>query len=181
MNGFSMKNFRSVKVLVLFFGFFGLPLTAIAGDYPAWVMSPEYPGGIAAAECVTYSGSLSIDRQQAVADARVALAQQIEVRVKSVDKLYTERTTSGKSVQTKTNFQRASEQLTDRVLANSKVIKTEIIKNLIDTDKVCVMVALPSEATKEYFKEMVKVANVDVPARLENDLFEAFSKSSATP
>lgn len=153
------------------------PLSAFAGDLPDWVMSQEYQGGIAAAECVTFSGSLSIDRQQAVAEARVALAQQIEVRVKSVDKLYTERVSSGKNAQTKSVFQRASEQLTDRVLNNSKVVKTELIKNIFDTDKVCVMVALPSEAAKEYFREIVKVANVDVPAKLEDDLFETFKKS----
>lgn len=154
-----------------------VPLSAFAGDLPDWVMSPEYPGGIAAAECVTFSGSLSIDRQQAVAEARVALAQQIEVRVKSVDKLYTERTSSGKNVQTKTVFQRASEQLTDRVLNNSRVVKTEHIKNLIDTDKICVLVALAPEATKEYFREVVKIANVDVPAKLEDELFESFKNS----
>lgn len=156
-----------------------VPLSAFAGDLPDWVMSPEYQGGIAAAECVVFSGSLSIDRQQAVAEARAALAQQIEVRVKSVDKLYTERISSGKNVETKTVFQRASEQLTDRVLNNSRVIKTELIKNLIDTDKVCVMVALPSEATKEYFREIVKTANVDVPAKLEDELFESFRKSAS--
>lgn len=168
------------------------PFSASAADLPEWVVSPNFYGGIAAAECVVFSGSLSIDRQQAVAEARVALAQEIEIRVKSVDKLFTERTTNGKNVQTKTVFQRASEQLTDRVLNNSRTIKTEIIKNVSGTDKLCAMVALPAETTKEYFREMVvkvktdnpdvssklattKVANVDVPSKLEDDLFAAFA------
>lgn len=155
----------------------GLYISApvFAADLPDWVMVPEYAGGIAAAECVESSGSMSIDRQQAVATARVTLAQQIEVRVKSVDKLYTERTSGGNSsAQTKTIFQRASEQLTDRVLNNSRVVKAELVKSLFKSDHLCVLVALTPEATKEYFREMVKVANVDVPAKLEDELFDSF-------
>lgn len=176
MNSLLARGSRAAKGIQILAFCLLTPLSAFAGDLPDWVLSPEYSGGIAAAECVASSGSLSIDRQQAVAEARVALAQQIEVRVKSVDKLYTEKVTSGKSVQMKTVFQRASEQLTDRVLNNTRVVKIELVKIPSDTDKVCVMVALPSEATKEYFREMVKVANVDVPAKLEDELFESFRK-----
>lgn len=166
------------KTLLLAFCLYTSP-PVFATDLPDWVMVPEYAGGIAAAECVDSSGSLSIDRQQAVAMARVALGQQIEMRVKSVDKLYTERTSGGNSSsQTKTVFQRASEQLSDRVLNNSRIVKTELVKSLLKSDQLCVMVAMPSEATREYFREMVKVANVDVPAKLEDELFESFRDQS---
>jgi hypothetical protein len=147
-----------------------------AADLPEWVMSPEYPGGIAAAECVISSGSLSLDKQQAAAEARVALAQQLEIKVKAVDKIFSERVSSGKNIQTKSTFQRASEQLSERVLSNSRIVKTQIVRNTSDGDKVCILLAMTPEATKEYFREMVKVANVDVPAGLEKDLFESFSK-----
>ena len=153
-------------------------MPALAAEVPDWVMNPEYPGGIAAAECVVSSGVLSIDRQQAVATARVALAQQIEVRVKNVDKLYVERISQGTDKpQVKTTFERASEQLTDRVLNNSRVVKTEITKD----NQLCLMVALTPEGTREYFKELVKVADNPMTPELENELFESFRVRNAGP
>lgn len=145
-----------------------------AADVPDWVLNPEIPGGIAAAECVTYTGAISIDRQQGVAAARVALAQQVGVRVKAVDKLYVERIGSGAKATTQTSFESASQQLTDQTLANSRIVKTEIVKHVFGEDRLCVMVAMTPESTQTFFKEMVKVANANIPPELENELFESF-------
>jgi hypothetical protein len=164
---------------------FGLALLGavspvLGAEFPDWVMNPEFPGGIAASECVAYSGAMSIDRQQAVAAARLALAQQIEVRVQAVDKLYVERISVGKEKpQVKTTFESASKQLTDRVLNNSRVVKVEIVNHLIKSDQLCVMVALAPQATQEYFRDIVKVVNADVPPELEKELLETFRVRSA--
>lgn len=151
-----------------------LASSAWAADVPEWVLNPEYPGGIAAADCVTSTGALSIDRQQAIAAARVALAQQLGVRVKAVDKLYIERTGSGAQAKTQTTFESASQQLTDQTLANSRVVKTEVVKRVFGENQLCVMVAITPESTQAYFKDLLKVANANIPAELENELFESF-------
>jgi hypothetical protein len=166
--------------LILILLVLGLP--AWSADVPDWVLNPDFPGGIAAAECVTYTGAMSIDRQQAVAAARVALAQQVGVRVKAVDKLFVERVSSNDRAKTKTSFEAASQQLTDQTLNNSRIVKTEIVKHPFSDDQLCVLVAMTPEATREFFKDMVKVANANLPSELENELFESFRvKGSGKP
>ena len=54
------------------------------GDIPEWVMSPSIENGIAVSDCTIYSGNLSIDRKQAIANARVLLAAEIESKVESL-------------------------------------------------------------------------------------------------
>jgi len=54
----------------------GLALPA-ASQVPAWVLNPPSEWEMAAGDCVDYSGSIAIDRQQVAASARLALAQQI--------------------------------------------------------------------------------------------------------
>lgn len=164
-----MKRLTSLLVLC------ALATSARAADVPEWVLNPEFPGGIAAAECVTSTGALSIDRQQAVAAARVTLAQQLGVRVKAVDRLYVERTAgSGAQAKSQTTFESASQQLTDQTLANSRVVKIEVIKRVFGENQLCVMVAITPESTQAYFKDLLKVANANIPAELENELFESF-------
>ena len=44
-------------------------------------IDPKVEGGIAASECIPWSGNLSIDKAQVTAQARATLAKQLEVRV----------------------------------------------------------------------------------------------------
>ena len=68
-------------------------------EFPNWVIDPKVEGGIAASECIPWSGNLSIDKAQDKAQARATLAKQLEVRVSALDKTYIERTdAAGKTV-----------------------------------------------------------------------------------
>lgn len=57
-------------------------------NVPDWVLNPVVENGIAAADCIKYSGNISIDQKMAVANARLALAQQIETRIEGLDKTF---------------------------------------------------------------------------------------------
>ena len=61
-------------------------------NIPEWVLNPVVENGIAAADCIKYSGNISIDQKMAVANARLALAQQIETRIEGLDKTFANRT-----------------------------------------------------------------------------------------
>ena len=41
-------------------------------NVPDWVLNPVVENGIAAADCIKYSGNISIDKKKAVANARLA-------------------------------------------------------------------------------------------------------------
>ncbi len=169
-----------MKSAIVGFCLLGLGFPLYAADVPDWVLNPDFPGGIAAAECIVYSGSLSIDRLQVVAAARHAMAQQLEVRVQAVDKLYTERISVGKEPpKVRTTFESVSTQLTDRALNNTKVVKIEVFKTPNQPDQLCALVAMTPHATQEHFKEMIKVVDKDAPPELEKELFETFRVRSA--
>ena len=58
-----------------------------SSELPVWVLNPYIEDGFASAQCVPYSGNMSIDRQLAVANARTDLAQQLETKVAALDKV----------------------------------------------------------------------------------------------
>ncbi|MBP9764485.1 MAG: hypothetical protein KBD03_04105, partial [Gammaproteobacteria bacterium] len=61
---------------------------------PSWIMNPTASDveGIADVACVADSGNLTVDRQAAMANARVALAQQINAKVQAMAETYSRRT-----------------------------------------------------------------------------------------
>jgi len=143
---------------------------------PEWVAHPVVEGGIAATECVPWSGDLSIDQKQAVAQARSAIASKITLRVRAMDKVYQSK--SG-SVGSNTGvFESVSNQVTERTLNGTQVSQMAVMP--IDKKKhLCVQVNYGSKETKELFERLVGESHVAVSKTDKQVLWDEFKAARA--
>lgn len=158
---------------------------------PEWLVHPEVAGGVAVTECVPWSGDMSIDQKQAIAQARAAIASQITLRVRAMDKTYQSK--PGSAGSNGGVFESASQQVTERTLNGTQVAKMAIMP--IDKVKhLCVQVNYGASETKELFERLVGESHVvlsksdkDVlwdefkAARMHEELKAEFSKNTTTP
>lgn len=147
-------------------------------DLPMWVLNPVIEGGIAASECVVYTGDIGIDKAEAVALGRASLAKQIEVKVKAMDKTYQRKVKSKKGIAVGGVFETVSKQIAKRDLQGARAIKFDVI-NVGGKDQLCVMVALDPTLTEKLFKNLVKESGADLNAQDESALYEEFKAYKA--
>jgi hypothetical protein len=147
-------------------------------NIPEWVLNPVVEDGIAAASCVSSSGSMTTDRAQATALSRVDLAQQIGTRVQALDKTYQERVDVAGQAQVGSTFTSVSKQLTEQSLTGARVIKTSYA-NFDGKNQLCVMTALGSSSTKELFENLLKESARPVTMDQEKVLYQEFKAYKA--
>ncbi len=147
-------------------------------NLPNWVLNPHVTDGIAATDCVKFSGNLSVDKKLATANSRLALAQQIETRVEGLEKTYSERIDSNDDTTVGTTFSSVSKQLTKQKLQGSRLIKSDII-NISGKDHFCVMTALEPNQTKSLFDDILKQSKRLVNPADENFLYQEFKADKA--
>ncbi|MDC3211679.1 hypothetical protein NQU47_03795 [Pseudoalteromonas distincta] len=147
-------------------------------NLPNWVLNPEVSDGIAATDCVKFSGNLSVDKKLATASSRLALAQQIETRVEGLEKNYSSRVDSNEERTVGTNFSSVSKQLTKQKLQGSRVIKSDII-NIAGKDHFCVLTAIEPLVTKSLFDDIIKQSNRSINPKDEKFLYQEFKAFKA--
>ena len=147
-------------------------------NIPEWVLNPIVEDGIAAAACVSSSGSMTTDRAQATALSRVDLAQQIGTKVQALDKTYQERVDVDGQAQVGSTFTSVSKQLTEQSLTGARVIKTSYA-NFDGKNQLCVMTALGSSSTKELFENILKDSQRPVTVDQEKVLYQEFKAYKA--
>ncbi|MGR0278166.1 hypothetical protein ACUM5Y_03845 [Marinomonas dokdonensis] len=148
------------------------------GDIPEWVMSPSIENGIAVSDCTIYSGNLSIDRKQAIANARVLLAAEIESKVESLDETYTDKNQIDNESTSGTSFSSVSRQYVNQTLNGSRTLKTDII-DIDGQNNLCVMVGIEEGRTKELFDAIVKASDRKLSADDEAVLYQQFKAQQA--
>ncbi len=152
---------------------------AESAPWPEWVMDPSsFEGRLAASDCVPYSGSLNIDRQQVAANARVALAQQISVKIKAMDKTYQSRVDDGKASKIRSSFESSSEQTVDAALNGVRLKKVEIIKNS-EGRFLCGLLTLEQGSDTKLVRDLMVAKSVDVDKNTEEILLAKFRERSA--
>lgn len=154
------------------------PQVAQGPSWPTWVLNPTIEGGLASADCVQWSNNISIDRQQGSANARVALAQQIQTQIKAMDKTYAEKLTSGGSTRTASSFESVSKQIVELSLSDSRISRVEEVTNT-NGHYLCVQATLSPEATQKAFKQVVGAAGAQLNPQGEDALFTAFRAQQA--
>ncbi|CAH9055200.1 hypothetical protein PSECIP111951_01192 [Pseudoalteromonas holothuriae] len=147
-------------------------------NIPDWVLSPIIEDGIAAADCVKYSGNISVDQKMAVANSRLALAQQIEVRIEGLDKTFSNRTDANDATSVGSTFSSVSKQLTKQTLNGSRVVKADVV-DISGKDYFCALTTLSPELTKTLFKDLVKTAKPSIDPRDEQFLYQEFKAFKA--
>lgn len=147
-------------------------------NIPEWVLNPTLEDGIASSVCVASSGHMSTDKAQATALARAELAQQINTRVRAMDKTYQERINVGDQSQVGQTFSSVSKQITNQSLTGSRVIKTAYA-NFDGKNQLCVLTAMGSSSTKELFDSIIKASERNISINQEQVLYQEFKAQKA--
>ncbi|RZQ52808.1 hypothetical protein C1E23_12170 [Pseudoalteromonas phenolica] len=147
-------------------------------NVPDWVLNPIVENGIAAADCIKYSGNISIDQKMAVANARLALAQQIETRIEGLDKTFANRVDANDKTTVGSTFSSVSKQLTKQTLRGSRVVKADIV-DIAGKDYFCALTTLSPELTKTLFQDLVKETKLKIDPQDEQFLYQEFKAFKA--
>ena len=147
-------------------------------NIPQWVLNPVVENGIAAADCIKYSGNISIDQKMAVANARLALSQQIETRIEGLDKTFANRTDANEEMTVGTTFSSVSKQLTKQTLNGSRIVKADVVE-IGGKDYFCALTTLSPELTKTLFKDLIKETKPKISAKDEQFLYQEFKAFKA--
>lgn len=168
-----MKLFRVCKIISLS-ALLSAAFIAHA-SIPAWVLNPNVKQGLAAVDCVEFSGSISIDAKLASSNARLALAQQINTQVSSVDETYDSRVSAGKDTKINSRFSSISKQITKQSLTGSKITQSDIVK-ISGKDYFCSMAVLSQAKTEQLFNELVKKSNLKLDKSTQAQLETKFKQ-----
>jgi hypothetical protein len=147
-------------------------------NIPSWVINPVIKDGIAATDCVTFSGNMSVDKKMATANSRLALAQQIDTKVEGLDKTYSNRADVNDDTTVGNNFSSVSKQLTKQELKGSRVIKSDLVK-ISGKDYLCVLTTLSPKATAGLFEAIIKQSQRLVNPQDEKFLYQEFKAHKA--
>lgn len=171
----TMSSFRFRTLGALALAFAGC---ASAQSWPDWALSPPSGTDLAAGDCVTASGSMGVDRQQASARARLALAQQIEVRIEAMDQTWESRVREGKAEKLASSFTSASKQIVNLTLQGAKLSRAELVKAR-GGDLLCVVVTLESRASEKLPGDVIRSAGAKVDEDTETLLVARFKQAAA--
>ncbi|ESP90351.1 MULTISPECIES: LPP20 family lipoprotein [Pseudoalteromonas] len=147
-------------------------------NIPDWVLNPTIENGIAAADCVKFSGNISIDQKHSVANARLALAQQIETRIEGLDKTFANRTDANDDTTVGSTFSSVSKQLTKQTLNGSRVNKADVVE-IGGKDYYCSLVVLSPQLTHSLFKDVIKESKKEINPQDEKFLYQEFKAYKA--
>lgn len=145
---------------------------------PDWVTKPVIEDGIAVTECVRSSGDMSLDKAEAVANARAAMAKQISVKVEAMDKTYQRKVKTEKGDSVGGSFESVSKQVTQQYLQGSRPTKMDFV-NIGNQRNLCTMVTLAPEATQDLFDAIVKQSDRKLSPRDKRVLYEEFKAEKA--
>ena len=150
----------------------------VVGDIPSWILNPQVEDGIAVSECVLWSGNMSIDKQQAIANARASLAQRIETRVNGMDKTYRDKIEVASAAESGSTFSSVSKQITQQTLIGTSSLKTDIVK-IEDKNNLCVLVGVGQESTKAIFENLVNASERPMNSGQKDLLYQEFKAQRA--
>ncbi len=143
---------------------------------PIWVLQPTLENALASSSCVPWSGSLSIDKAQAVAAARADLTQQIKVKAAVLDKLYQRKVQSEQATNVGGTFEQVSKQVAEQNLVGSKPEKVAFAK-LDNAKQLCVLVSMPDP--EKAFNELVENSGKKLDPTSKEALYEEFKAQKA--
>jgi|GEM_PF-1092347 len=148
------------------------------GEIPEWVANPQVEQGIAATECVPASNNYSLDRKEAIANARQSLAQQIQTKVQAMDKTYQRQIEADDKTTTGSTFETVSKQLTEQTLKGS-VPKKHAYEMLSEEKHMCVLLTMGGSQMKKFFDQLMKRSNANVSPQDEEILYQEFKAKQA--
>lgn len=148
------------------------------GDIPEWILNPYVEGGIATSDCVLFSGNMSIDRKQAIAQARVLLSAEIESRVAGMDETYQDKIQVNGESTSGSTFSSVSKQITDQTLIGSRTIRTDVV-SISGKDNLCVLVGIEEGQTRELYESLLNATQRNLSPEDDSVLYQEFKAERA--
>lgn len=172
----SLCRVGSGLIILLFAVFCADVFAASQPPIPNWVLNPSVSNGIAAVDCVKFSGNVSVDAKLASSNARLALSQQIETRVEGLDETFDARFSTGDSTRVETKFSSHSKQATKQVLGGSKILRSDVV-TISGKDYFCSMAILDPKNTQSLFEELVTKTKGTVDESIKGELLGQFQQT----
>jgi len=181
-----MKHRRSIRNVVAaaaaasLAGLACAPLLAQPSSpaWPDWVLNPPSGPELVGTDCVTASGNFAIDRQEVTARARLALAQQVEVRIEAMDETHAQRASEGKVERLAVSFKSASRQLVSTTLQGSRLVRTEAVSQR-EGNYLCGMVVLERQRSERLASDVIRSAGAKMDDDTETLLLARFRQVAA--
>ena len=141
---------------------------------PAWVTFPLVEDGLADTTCVENNASMSLLKTKATTLARVEIAKQINVKVKAMDKSYQNLTTAAEGTSEGSTFESVSKSITKQNLSGTRAVKMDYVDFPDGTTKICVMVTMNPDLTKNVYSKIVEKSGRKMSAQSDDILFQQF-------
>ena len=146
---------------------------------PDWVMLPFVENGFADTQCVTNTADMNVLKNKAVALGRAEIAKQIDVSVKAMDKTYQNLTDTAQGSSSGSTFESVSKQVAQAQLKGSRAVRVEYVDFPDKTTKLCAMVTLSPELTKNFFDTLVSESDRQLSPTNEAVLYQQFLAKKA--
>ncbi|WP_068547690.1 hypothetical protein [Thalassotalea crassostreae] len=142
-------------------------------NLPSWVTTPTSEKGLADSACVQYSGTINVDKSEAVVLASEQLAGQLERKVSFLAKSFQSKTKTTDGLNVGTNFTQSGQQLVQQTLVGTKAIKMGVYE-VSDKEQLCVLVELNGDETKEFYAKMKQNSKATLDAQDDSVIYEEF-------
>ena len=142
-------------------------------ELPRWVVMPQIENGLAESACVPWSGHLTIDRNHAIAEARNALVQQIELKAASMTKTHASKTDVATGTNVGATFETNARQIAESTLKGSKAVKGDLF-TIDEKKQFCALVTVTPEQTRQVFNNLVKSSGATLQSNDEAVLYQQF-------
>ncbi|MBL8288970.1 MAG: hypothetical protein JNL85_13380 [Rubrivivax sp.] len=142
------------------------------------MLNPPAGPELVGTDCVTASGNFAIDRQEVTARARLALAQQVEVRIEAMDETHAQRASEGKVERLAVSFKSASRQLVATTLQGSRLVRTEAVSQR-EGNYLCGMVVLERQRSERLASDVIRSAGAKMDDDTETLLLARFRQVAA--
>lgn len=150
----------------------GKPSDALA-NLPQWAVTPTSETGLADSACVQFSGSMNVDRSEAIVLASEQLAAQIDKKVAFLAKSFQSKTKSTDGLNVGTNFSQTGQQLVKQELQGAKATQVGVFE-VSGQDQLCVLVELNGEKTKQFYQAMKNSSRATLDAKDDSVIYEEF-------
>jgi hypothetical protein len=124
-------------------------------------MSPTVDNGIAATDCVLFSGNMSLDSKVAAANARTALALQIESSIDTLSDSTETRSMVDNNITVSSEFSNQTKQ-SSKLIVNSSVIKQVQVVAFNNKDYLCAMAVIDKSQTEQLVDILAAQSHVEI-------------------
>ena len=150
----------------------GKPSDAMS-NLPAWVISPTSETGLSDSACVPYSGTINVDRSEAIVLASEQLAAQLERKVSFLAKSFQSKTKTTDGLNVGTDFNQAGQQLVQQSLTGVKATQMGVYE-VSGREQLCVLVEMDEARTRDFYNSMKETSHATLDAQDDSVLYQQF-------